>query len=205
MLSKRAKYALNALVELARSQEEGSLSAADLAERAHVPGKFLEAILLQLRHAGIITSTRGRNGGHRLRKDPTEVTMAEVLRLFDGAIGLVGCVTYNYYERCEECVDEATCGVRDVFNEIRTASVELLRKATIAPEEAYETSFVQQLHQQGFFAMVPRGFYTVLRRNPDGTFIERDRHGSIVEYSAPDAGQAAQKLLAGIYAAHIKV
>ena len=132
MLSKRAKYALNALVELARDKDEGPLSAAALAERANVPGKFLEAILLDLRHAGIISSTRGRAGGHRLRKAPEEVSMAEILRLFDGAIGLVPCVTHNYYERCDECVDEATCGIRDVFTDIRTASVELLKAATLA-------------------------------------------------------------------------
>jgi Rrf2 family protein len=132
MLSKRAKYALNALVELARAREEGPLSASAIAERAHVPGKFLEAILLDLRHAGIIASTRGRTGGHRLSRDPGKVDMASVLRLFDGAIGLVPCVTYTYYERCEECVDEATCGIRDVFAEIRTASVERLKSATLA-------------------------------------------------------------------------
>jgi Rrf2 family protein len=132
MLSKRAKYALNALVELARARSEGPLSAAAIAERAHVPGKFLEAILLDLRHAGIISSTRGRTGGHRLRVAPEEVDMASVLRLFDGAIGLVPCVTHNYYERCEECLDEATCGIRDVFAQIRAASVELLKSATLA-------------------------------------------------------------------------
>ncbi len=132
MLSKRTKYALNALLVLARHTDAGPMSASVLADRARVPAKFLEAILLDLRHAGIITSTRGRTGGHRLRRPPEEVTMAEVLRLFDGAIGLVPCVTFNYYERCEECVDESTCGIRDVFADIRTASVELLKNATLA-------------------------------------------------------------------------
>ncbi len=132
MLSKRAKYGLNALVELARARDEGHLSAATIAARANVPGKFLEAILLDLRHAGVISSTRGRTGGHWLRKHPEEVNMADVLRLFDGAIGLVPCVTRNYYERCEECVDELTCGIRDVFAEIRSASVEMLKNATLA-------------------------------------------------------------------------
>lgn len=132
VLSKRSKYAINALVELARAREEGPLSAAEIAKRARVPAKFLEAILLDLRHAGVISSTRGRSGGHRLRKAPDEVSMAEVLRLFDGAIGLVPCVTHHYYERCDECVDERTCGIRDVFAQVRLASVELLKKATLA-------------------------------------------------------------------------
>ncbi|MBK9420077.1 MAG: Rrf2 family transcriptional regulator [Flavobacteriales bacterium] len=132
MISKRAKYALNALRELARDEKGGPLSAAIIAERGHIPVKFLEAILLDLNRAGIILSKRGRNGGHVLRKPATEIQMAEVLRLFDGAIGLVPCVTYNYYERCEECVDEETCGIRDVFVGIRAATVKLLQSATLA-------------------------------------------------------------------------
>lgn len=138
MLSKRTKYALNALVELARAPDEGPMPAAVLAERAGVPAKFLEAILSELNRGGIVESTRGRYGGHRLRLPPQEVHMAEVVRLFDGAIGLVPCVTFNYYERCEECTDEAICGLRDVFQEIRDASVALLKQATLADVLARE-------------------------------------------------------------------
>jgi Rrf2 family protein len=132
MLSKRAKYGLNALRELAQAREEGPLSAALIAERARVPAKFLEAILVDLNRAGIVSSRKGRGGGHQLKRPPEEVRMTDVLRLFDGAIGLVPCVTHNYYERCDECVDEATCGIRDVFASIRAATVELLKNATLA-------------------------------------------------------------------------
>ncbi len=132
MLSKRAKYALNALLELARTAEEGPRSAASIAAAAHVPGKFLEAILLELGKAGIISSRKGRGGGHRLVRSPGDISVAEVLRLFDGAIALVPCATRNYYARCEECVDENTCGVRDVFMEVRAATVQLLKNATVA-------------------------------------------------------------------------
>ena len=132
MLSKRAKYALNALVVLARAQVEGPLSAADIAQRAHVPVKFLEAILLDLRKAGIIASRKGRSGGHQLLKAPEDINAADVFRLFDGAIALVPCATQNYYERCDECVDEATCGMREVFLEVRAATVEMLKRSTIA-------------------------------------------------------------------------
>ncbi len=138
MLSKRTKYALNALVQLAKARKEGPLSAAELAERAGVPRKFLEAILVDLRNAGLITSKRGRSGGHTLRKLPKEIHMAEVIRLFDGAIGLVPCVTHTYYERCEECVDEQACGIRDVFVEVREATVRMLKKATLADVIARE-------------------------------------------------------------------
>jgi len=139
MLSKRTKYALNALVELARVRDADPVSAAELAERAGVPAKFLEGILSELNRAGIVGSTRGRHGGHRLRRPPEEVNMAEVLRLFDGAIGLVPCVTYNYYETCEECPDETVCGLRNVFQEIRDVSVGLLKQATLADVLARET------------------------------------------------------------------
>lgn len=132
MLSKRTKYALSALVLLAKAREEGPLSAGELSIRAGVPRKFLEAILVELRNEGIISSRKGRSGGHVLRRAPKEIHMAEVIRLFDGAIGLVPCVTYNYYERCEECVDEATCGIRNVFMEVREATVRMLKKATLA-------------------------------------------------------------------------
>lgn len=138
MLSKRTKYALNALTHLAKARKEGPLSAAELADRAGVPRKFLEAILVDLRNAGLITSKRGRSGGHALRKAPKEIHMAEVIRLFDGAIGLVPCVTHNYYERCEECVDEQACGIRDVFVEVREATVRMLKKATLADVIARE-------------------------------------------------------------------
>lgn len=138
VLSKRAKYGLNALVELARAGDEGALNAAEIARRARVPAKFLEAILLDLNRAGIVTSRKGRGGGHRLRRKPEKVHMAEVLRLFDGAIGLVPCVTHDYYERCEECRDEAVCGVRDVFLEVRASAVEVLKKATLADVLARE-------------------------------------------------------------------
>lgn len=132
MLSKRAKYALHALLVLARAGDEAPLTASVIAERAHVPAKFLEAILLDLRKAGLVATRKGRLGGHRLAKAPERVHAAEVFRLFDGAIGLVPCVTYNYYERCEECVDEATCSVHAVFAEVRQATVDMLKRATLA-------------------------------------------------------------------------
>ncbi len=132
MLSKRAKYALNALMELARAADEGPISAGVIARRAHVPAKFLEAILLDLRKAGMIESRKGRSGGHALLVPAERINAAEVFRLFDGAIALVPCATHNYYERCEECVDEATCGIRQVFLEVRAVTVERLKGATIA-------------------------------------------------------------------------
>jgi Rrf2 family protein len=140
MLSKRAKYALNALMELARAVDEGPMTAAAIAKRARVPAKFLEAILLDLRKAGMIESRKGRSGGHLLCLPPERINAAEVFRLFDGPIALVPCATHNYYERCEECIDEATCGIRQVFLEVRAATVDRLKDATIADLLAREAS-----------------------------------------------------------------
>lgn len=132
MLSKRTKYAMNALLELARMAPGEVCSATDLAGRARVPKKFLEAILVDLRNAGLVSSRKGRSGGHMLRRPAAEIHMAEVIRLFDGAIGLIPCVTHRYYERCEECVSEEHCGIRDLFIEVREATVRLLKEATLA-------------------------------------------------------------------------
>ena len=132
MLNKRTKYALHALLALANSGGNGPLSADRIAEEAHAPVKFLEAILAELAKAGIIVSRKGRGGGHQLARKPKDIPMTEVIRLFNGAIALVPCVSLNFYEACAECPDEATCAVHDVFMEVRIATVRMLEKATLA-------------------------------------------------------------------------
>ena len=132
MLSKKAKYAINALVFIARHRDEQPVSAGVIAEAQNIPSKFLEAILLDLRHTGILVSKKGKFGGYKLQKDPEEINMADVMRLFDGAIALLPCVTYKFYERCEECRDEETCGIREIFLEIRNETVRKLKESTLA-------------------------------------------------------------------------
>lgn len=132
MLSKKTKYAINALVHLAKMWEQGPILISDIAQAENIPQKFLEAILLDLKKAGILASKKGKGGGYYLLKSPTEVSMAEVMRLFDGPIALLPCTTHRYYERCEECKDEETCGIRSVFYELRNNTVKLLKGATLA-------------------------------------------------------------------------
>ncbi len=134
MLSKRSKYAINALVYLARQAKEDAgrkVQISEISEAQHIPRKFLEAILLDLKNNGILGSKMGRGGGYYLRKPTTEVNLAEVYRIFDGAIGLLPCVTYNYYEKCEECRDEETCGIREAILEVRNKTVEILKENTL--------------------------------------------------------------------------
>lgn len=131
MLSKKTKYAINALVYLAKHQDQGPILISVIAEHEHIPKKFLETILLDMRNAGYLNSKKGKGGGYYLIKKPSEVNLAEIIRYFDGAIGLLPCVTHKYYEKCDECEDETWCGIRLAFLEIRNRSVEMLKNDTL--------------------------------------------------------------------------
>lgn len=144
MLSKKAKYALNALVYLARNNEKGPILISEISEEQHIPKKFLESILLDLRNAGILSSKKGRGGGYYLLKSPEEVNMADVIRMFDGALALLPCVTYKYYERCEECKDEETCGIRRVIKEVRDQTVNILKNNSLADIIRREQEIIEQ-------------------------------------------------------------
>lgn len=131
MLSKKTKYAINALIYLAKKPPKQPVLISEIAEKERIPKKFLETILLDMRNAGILNSKKGKGGGYYLIKKPEEVNLAEIIRYFDGAIGLLPCVTHKYYEKCDECVDENTCGIRMAFLQIRNETVELLKKDTL--------------------------------------------------------------------------
>jgi Rrf2 family protein len=133
MLSRKTKYAINALVYLARENNNGEpVQISKIAESENIPRKFLEAILLELRHAGMLNSKKGKTGGYYLQQSPEQINIADVMRLFDGPIALLPCVAYKYYERCEECIDEETCGIRSVFSDVRSETVRALKQATLA-------------------------------------------------------------------------
>tara|TARA_B110000046_G_C12763960_1_gene302093 strand:- start:104 stop:535 length:432 start_codon:yes stop_codon:yes gene_type:complete len=132
MLSKKAKYAMLALVHLAKEQNNSPVLISKIAKEESIPKKFLEAILLDLKKDGTLASKKGKGGGYYLIKSPDEVNMADIMRLFDGAIALLPCVTYQYYEHCEECKDEETCGIRDTFLEVRNKTVEILKSSTLS-------------------------------------------------------------------------
>jgi Rrf2 family protein len=130
MLSKKCKYAIHALVHMAKDPKEKFLIK-DISDACSIPKKFLEAILLDLKRAGILGSKQGKGGGYSLRREPYDVNLAEVVRLFDGAIAAVPCATFKFYERCAECVDEDICAVRDAFLQVRNATVEMLKSSTL--------------------------------------------------------------------------
>ena len=131
MLSKKCKYAIHALVYLAERYQQGPVHIQEIAEEQKIPKKFLEAILLELRNAQILHSKKGKGGGYYLYKKPEEVSLKEVIRLMDGAIAMLPCVSLNYYEACEECVDEKTCGIRDSFIGVREETLRILSESTL--------------------------------------------------------------------------
>ena len=131
MLSKKCKYAIHALVYLAERYQQGPVHIQEIAEKQHIPKKFLEAILLELRNAQILHSKKGKGGGYYLYKKPEEVNLIEIIRLMDGAIAMLPCVSLNYYEACEECIDEKICGIRDAFMGVRDETLRILSESTL--------------------------------------------------------------------------
>lgn len=131
MLSKRAKYAIKTLLFLQKHGESTPTSAKIISEEENIPYKFLENILRELRQNKILKSTRGAEGGYKFLKNPDEITVADVIRVVDGPIALIPCVSENFYEKCHECTDEETCQIRKLFSELRTEMLPILDK-TIA-------------------------------------------------------------------------
>lgn len=133
MLSKKSKYAIKALIVLAKEYERNQpMLISKIAEDEHIPKKFLEAILLELKKKGILGSKMGAGGGYYLIKNPKDVMLSSVIRLTDGPISLTPCVSLNFYERCDECVNEAVCSLRDVAKDVRDASLNILANTSIA-------------------------------------------------------------------------
>lgn len=132
MLSKKTRYAIKALVVLGKNFGEAPMQISKIALDEHIPKKFLEQILLDLRNAGLLYSKKGAGGGYGLVKDPAEIFVVQVLRLTGGPVALLPCVSLNFYQKCDECINEATCGVRDVFLEVRNATLKILTETSIA-------------------------------------------------------------------------
>jgi len=132
MISQKAKYALRALIALASAGPGSSLQISEIAQAQSIPKKFLEQILLDLKHHGIVMSRRGKGGGYILLRKASDVTFGEVLRLIDGPIAPLPCLSKIAYRRCDDCVSEASCEVRNVFAHVAEATRAILDKTSIA-------------------------------------------------------------------------
>jgi Rrf2 family protein len=134
MISQKAKHALRALVALA--QAGNSLMIGDIAERHNIPRKFLEQILLDLKRHGIVQSWRGRAGGYALFRPADQITFGEVLRIVDGALAPLACLSRTQYRRCLDCRDEKSCEIRRVFATVADSVRQVLDRTTIADAAA---------------------------------------------------------------------
>ena len=141
MLSKKSKYGLKALLVLAEESGRGPVQSSELAVRQRLPKKFLEAILLELKRHGLVQSKKGRSGGYVLSRRHGDITLSEVIRALDGPLALVPCVSQTAYMRCEECIDEQTCGVRLAMKEVRDATAHILDNTTPAGLNARVRAF----------------------------------------------------------------
>ncbi len=132
MLSKKSKYAIKALLALAEHGAEEPMRIADIAEQESLPQKFLELILLDLRNAGVVQSRKGKGGGYLLARPADRIMLGQVVRLFDGPLAPVPCASQTAYVPCEDCADEATCGVRIAMKEVRDATAKILDHTSLA-------------------------------------------------------------------------
>lgn len=131
-LSKRGEYGLRAMVALASQPGNGAVVATrDLAQREKIPVKFLEQILLTLRNAGLVHSRMGQGGGYYLAKPPQEITLGQIVRVLDGPLAPIHCVSQMAYEPCA-CPDEKTCGLRLVMADVRNAIADILDHTSLA-------------------------------------------------------------------------
>lgn len=132
MISQKARYALRAVVALAKPYGTDELLViSEIAKRERIPKKFLEQILLDLKHRGIVDSRRGKAGGYFLSRSPSDITFGEILRIIDGPIALLSCLSIVAYRRCEDCADEASCEVRRVFAKVAETSRSVLDNTSI--------------------------------------------------------------------------
>lgn len=147
-LSRRSEYGIRALVDLVRSDTATAAAVhphphpvpvplTTLAARNNLPPKFLEQIMSTLKHGGIVRTTLGAHGGYAMAADPATISIGRIIRLLDGALAPLPCVSLRYYDRCS-CPDEATCALRDVMIDVRDAMLEILDRETLAELAARE-------------------------------------------------------------------
>ncbi|WP_420602681.1 RrF2 family transcriptional regulator [Flagellimonas sp.] len=132
MLSKKTKYGLKALTYLASLESREPVQIAEIAKHENISQKFLESILLTLRRNGFLGSKKGKGGGYYLIKEPEDILMTAVMRVLEGPIAMVPCVSLNFYEKCDDCPDENKCSVNKLMLQVRDSALEVYRNNTLA-------------------------------------------------------------------------
>jgi Rrf2 family protein len=131
MISQKAKYGLQAMIYIANHNASGNILIADIAKSEKISKKFLESILLDLKNHGILQSKKGKGGGYSLARPPQEIMMGQIVRVLEGPLAPVSCVSQMAYKRCDECKDEVHCGIKLVMKEVRDAVAAILDKTSL--------------------------------------------------------------------------
>lgn len=131
MLSKKTKYGLKALSYLAKQEPNVPILISDISESENISKKFLESILLTLKKSGILSSKKGKGGGYYLIKNPNEIKISTVIRLLEGPIAMLPCVSLNYYEKCDDCKSEERCSLNILMAEVRDSTLKILENKTL--------------------------------------------------------------------------
>jgi Rrf2 family protein len=132
MLSKKTKYGIKALTFLGRQENRTPVAIATISKSENISLKFLESILLTLRKNGILGSKKGKGGGYYLLKEPSEIPMTSIMRILEGPISMVPCVSLNFYEKCNDCPDESTCAVHRLMMQVRDNTLDVFRNTSLA-------------------------------------------------------------------------
>jgi Rrf2 family protein len=132
MLSKKTKYGLKALSYLAKQDLNVPILISDISESENISKKFLESILLTLKKSGILASKKGKGGGYYLLKEPKEIKISTIIRLLEGPIAMLPCVSLNYYEKCDDCISEEKCSLNILMAEVRDSTLKILENKTLA-------------------------------------------------------------------------
>ncbi len=140
MLSKKAKYGLKAMFYLAKKYGKGPILISDLAEEEHIPKKFLEIILLDMKRQGLLMSKMGKGGGYELSKHPDNIFVGQIVRILDGPLAPIPCVSKTAYARCAECKNEKTCEIRKIMMQVRDSTAAILDHTTLS--EAPKALFI---------------------------------------------------------------
>jgi Rrf2 family protein len=137
MLSQKAKYAIKALLVLARAEDGELVQVNEIAEGENIPKKFLDLIFFELRRHGLIVSTRGREGGYALGMPAAEISIASIVRAVDGPLAPLPCASVKFYRRCSDCDNEKTCEVRRLMREVRDAASAILDNTSLAEAASF--------------------------------------------------------------------
>lgn len=132
MLSKKTKYGLKALTYLASQKDKKPIQIMEIAEHENISQKFLESILLTLRKTGFLGSKKGKGGGYYLIKEAADIPIITVMRVLEGPIAMISCVSLNFYEKCDDCPDEVSCSVHNLMVQVRDSTLEVYKRNTLA-------------------------------------------------------------------------